>query len=385
MNLVDLLIVLLVVGGASAGFGLGLVARVASWGGAVVGVMVAALVLPRVLTAVTVASTAARLLTTLLVFLVLPLIGGLLGSALGGRLRSGIRVGPGPIAGWCGGALAGMVGTLVLVWLLAPVAAAVPGVVAEQVRDSVITRALTGIAPPPPRPVQSLRSLVAQTRFPEVFTGLLPAPEVGPPPRQMPVSQQVLDRVTSSTVEIESLACQLVHEGSGWVADHQTVVTNAHVVAGTERLQVRRPVGGVLLPTTVISFDADRDLAVLRVPGLDAAPLPLGDPQPGTNGVVVGYPGGQHQPRPVPASIRRQVTADGRDIYGNQPVRREILFVAADVEHGDSGAPLADTSGNVVGVVFALAPDRPSTAFALTVSEVRAVLAGGSAQAGPCQ
>lgn len=384
MNLADLLLVVLLFVGVSAGYRLGFVARVASWGGLALGVVVAVLVLPPLLRMLGASSSLSRLVITLLVFFFVTSIGGSLGGVIGRRVGGRIPVGPARSLDRVGGGLAGILGTLVLVWLLSPIAAEVPGVVARQVRNSAIISAVTTIAPTPPAPIRSLRRRVAQTPFPEVFTGLRPAPEMGVPPGQLPVSRQVLDRVTTATVAVESLACQRIQQGSGWVADQQTVVTNAHIVAGTERLQVRRPDGSVL-DATVIAFDDNRDLAVLRVPGLDQAPLPLGDPQPGTEGVVVGYPGGQNQPRAVPAAVRRQVTAVGRDIYGNDRVRREVLLTAVNLSHGDSGAPLADTSGNVVGVIFAIAPDRPATAFAVTGSEVREVLSGArGAHPGPC-
>ncbi len=384
MNVTDLLLVLLLLASASVGFRLGLVARIFSWGGLALGVLVAALALPPFVGSIHAISSLSRLVITFLVFLLVTLIVGSLGEVIGRRVSRRIHAGPARSLERMGGVLAGIGATLVLVWLLAPIAAAVPGVVARQVRNSAIAHAVTTVAPPPPEPIRSLRNIVAQTRFPEVFTGLRPAPEVGAPPEQLPVSESVLNRITSATVAVESVACQQSHQGSGWVAGRQMVVTNAHVVAGTQRLQVLPPDGGTL-DASVIAFDDDRDLAVLRVPELDRAPLRLAAPQQGTQGVVVGYPGGQDRPRPVPAAVRRQLTAVGRDIYGIDRVRREVLLTAADLAQGDSGAPLTDTSGNVVGVLFAIAPDRAATAFAVTASEVRAVLsAAGGADAGPC-
>ena len=67
--------------------------------------------------------------------------------------------------------------------------------------------------------------------------------------------------------------------------------------------------------------------------------------------------------------------------------RRQILVLAAALEPGDSGGALVDTGGRVVGVAFAVAPDRPATAYALDSAELRAALAaprGAQVTTGPC-
>ena len=55
-------------------------------------------------------------------------------------------------------------------------------------------------------------------------------------------------------------------------------------------------------------------------------------------------------------------------------LKNEILILAADVRRGDSGSAVVDPSGRVVGVLFAVAPDRPATAYALDVAELRRLL-----------
>jgi S1-C subfamily serine protease len=52
-----------------------------------------------------------------------------------------------------------------------------------------------------------------------------------------------------------------------------------------------------------------------------------------------------------------------------------VYILAASLAPGDSGGALVDSSGHVVGVAFAIAPDRPGTAYALTDDEVNAALA----------
>jgi S1-C subfamily serine protease len=52
-----------------------------------------------------------------------------------------------------------------------------------------------------------------------------------------------------------------------------------------------------------------------------------------------------------------------------------VVFLAAELRQGDSGSPVIDVNGAVVGVTFAVSPDRPTTAYALAPAEVEALLA----------
>jgi hypothetical protein len=72
--------------------------------------------------------------------------------------------------------------------------------------------------------------------------------------------------------------------------------------------------------------------------------------------------------------IAEQIVAKGTNIERTAATEREVFVLAAVTEPGDSGAPIVDQSGNVLGVVFAFDLSRPTTAYALTNSELNAVL-----------
>src|SRR5207249_2586679 len=93
-----------------------------------------------------------------------------------------------------------------------------------------------------------------------------------------------------SVVKVVGTACGLSVEGSGWVARPETVVTAAHVVAGEHDTAVEAAGTRAQLRATVTAFDSRNDVAVLRVPGLRARPLPLVDPKPGAAVAILGYP-----------------------------------------------------------------------------------------------
>jgi S1-C subfamily serine protease len=204
------------------------------------------------------------------------------------------------------------------------------------------------------------------------FEDLRPAPETGPPPEDVPVAREVVERATASTVHILATGCGR-YEGSGFAIAEDTIVTNAHVVAGADEVVIQRP-DGQQREGTVVIFDPDVDLAILQVPGLGQEPLPLAPHDISTEGVTIGYPGGQPTPRVAAMRIEDRRAALGRDIYGSSPTERLVLFLATELQRGDSGSPVIDAEGRVGGIVFAISPDRRTLAYALDLEELEAVL-----------
>ena len=373
MNLLDLLLGAALVSAVVGGYRVGLVARVASWVGALGGFVLALRLLPAVLRRFDGIVPTTRLLLTLGFLLAGAALGGALGEVVGSALRRAVPA-PARILDRLGGGVVGAVGLLAALWLFLPIVAQVPGQAARLARNSTILGTLDETLPRPPDATQAVQRLVGDARFPDVFDDLRPAPDIGPPPASVPVEAAVVAKAVASTVNVESEGCGGLHEGSGFAVAEDTVVTNAHVVAGGERIRLRRP-DGRLVRATVVLFDDDRDLAILDAPGLGLAPLPLGQAQEGAGGAVLGYPGGQDTVRVAPAIIRQEQPTVGRDIYGRDRIRRQVLFLASDLRPGDSGSALIDAQGRVVGVAFAIAPDRPGTSYALDDSELGAALA----------
>jgi S1-C subfamily serine protease len=158
------------------------------------------------------------------------------------------------------------------------------------------------------------------------------------------------------------------------VVGEDLVVTNAHVVSGERETEVIRD-DGSRADATVVAFDPDRDLAVLRVPGLERDPLAVTPSTDGATGGVYGHPGGGPL-RVAPFAVSRRITAVGRDIYGTGVTSRDVLELRSSLRPGDSGSPLVDARGDVVGVAFAIAPDRADVAYALATPELEAMLQG---------
>lgn len=383
--MLDLLLLVLLVGAAVGGYRLGFVARAASWAGMLLGLVVAARLMPQAIEALGEDAEGPALLLVAAGILVAGAgVGQALGLLVANRAQVGITSRGARRLDAIGGAAAGVVGLLVVVWLLVPAVADVRGWQAREVRRSRIVGVLDDRLPRAPDATRTLRRLLGDG-YPQVFEGLDRSPDVGPPPTASGLDEATATSVARSVVKVVGEACGRIQEGTGFVVRPGVVVTNAHVVAGEPSTRLVRDDGSEV-EATLVAFDPDRDLAVLSAPGVDRPALPVGSSDEGTRGAVFGHPGGG--PLELsPFEVRRRVDAVGTDIYGEPGVERDVLVLAADLAPGDSGSPLVDPSGAVVGVAFAIAPDREGVAYALSVDELAAVLAGAGTEAvgaGPC-
>jgi S1-C subfamily serine protease len=114
----------------------------------------------------------------------------------------------------------------------------------------------------------------------------------------------------------------------------------------------------------ILAIDERDDLALLAVPGLSAPRTRLGD----ARGDVVVLVVRGDRVRALPARVRRPILARIRTPDGRRVVRRHALELRADVEPGDSGAPVVGPDGRVAGIVFAQSDVREHTAYAVAVS-----------------
>ncbi len=350
------------------------------------GVAIGSLVLPPVLRRLDDAGAAQLLLVTLGILLGMAFIGQAAGLLVGSRLHATLPGASVRSADRTAGAAAGIVGVVVAVWVLLPLMVDVPGWFAAQARSSTVARIVDDRLPDPPDTFDTLRRLVGEDQFGRVFTDLFTsAPDLGPPPTSTNIPQPVVDAVVPSTVKVHGVACRRIQEGSGFVVGAGLIVTNAHVVAGEAETVVQRSDGSEVR-ARVVAFDPRRDLAVLSAGALDRPALTRGTVDEGGVGAVFGHPGGGAL-RAAPFSVGQIVTATGTDIYDRAETEREVLILASALRPGDSGAALVDPTGKVVGVAFAIAPDRPGVSYALAMEELDAVLAGdlsAPVDTGPC-
>jgi serine protease Do len=138
--------------------------------------------------------------------------------------------------------------------------------------------------------------------------------------------------------------------GTGFVVAPDRVLTNQHVINGCNRVLVRTPDGRTLAATPPARVDAQRDLALLAVPGNPGPALPFrGDPavRRGEAVVTYGFPlAGLLSSGPTLTTGEVSALSGFADHQGR-------FQISAPVQPGNSGGPLLDRQGNVMGVVVA--------------------------------
>jgi S1-C subfamily serine protease len=270
------------------------------------------------------------------------------------------------------GVLVSVAVVLLVVWFVAYnlVSGPVPAV-SRAIQSSAIVRGLEESLPRPPPLLSEARGLLDRFGFPQVFADLPPLPSSPVHVPGGPAVRAIAAKVSASTVRIEGHSCHnLIEEGSGFVVAPGYVVTNAHVVAGVRAPVVQSP-GRDDLAATPVLYDPRTDVAVLHVQGPVGPPLALhqGALGRGAKGAILGYPGGG--PLVVGgAGIRREMSAEGRDVYGRSTVTRNVYELQADVRPGNSGGPFVLPSGEVAGIVFAASTTEQDVGYALTAAQV---------------
>jgi S1-C subfamily serine protease len=359
---------------AVGGLRTGLLARVAAWAGLIAGLALSGRTVPAVLAVADTAGLPARTFLAVLTLTATVSIASVGLQMVTAPIRRLLTLGPLSLLDRALGAVASVVVFTVLLWLLIPTAAAIPGRVSSEVRASSVLGTLDAATPPQPDVTRALRTLLGGERFPDVFASLAPTPEPSAPPGTIGIAPEVVARAISASTSVRVVGCGRSYSGSGFAIDTEHIVTNAHVVAGARDVHLQTH-DGRRVNAEVVVFDKDRDLALLNAPGHGLTALPLASAAIGDVTAVVGYPGGQAQPRVAAARIDDQVTGVGRDIYGRGSTTRSLFFLAAELRSGDSGAAVIASSGAAVAVVFAISPDVSSVAYALTIDEVEELLA----------
>ena len=152
---------------------------------------------------------------------------------------------------------------------------------------------------------------------------------------------------------------------TGIAAGDGRVLTVAHALAGRGAVRVAGR------PARVLRTDDRLDLALLAVPGLRAPAVRLGGDARRVTLAVLR----DGRTTALGGAVRRRVVVRFRDQPSDPPKVRPGLEVAASIDPGDSGAPVLDPRGRVLGVVYARSRDRTDTAWAVDASAVRTLLA----------
>lgn len=372
MNVVDAIVLAALVVFAWTGWRQGFVAGLLSFGGFLAGALAAALLLPRVFEGVDLPGALGPILLATSILLA-ALVGQTLASVLGRRLRSAMTWRGVQVADSAAGAALNVVALAAVLWIIATAVGLVPSLsVAREVRSSLVLRTLDSAVPDRARDLFSgLRNAVDASGLPRVFSGFgqYAGPQV-PAPNDRLLRDPAVRASWPSLVKVTAVACDAVVTGSGFAYAPDRILTNAHVVAGSEQPSIRIPGDPASYAASVVAIDSRLDLAVLRVDALPAPALAFAtrSAQTGDSAVVAGFPGGGDLEAGA-ARIRARIDARGEDIYGRSGVVRDVYSFRGTVVPGNSGGPLLAPNGRVYGVVFAAGLGEEETGYAITAEQ----------------
>ncbi len=294
----------------------------------------------------------------------------------GAKIRERITWQPARAVDAVGGAVLSGCAVLIVAWALgvAVSGSRIDGVT-PQVRSSVVLSKVNEVLPQRAGGVlQAFNDVVGTSFFPRYLEPFSPERivDVAPGDRRM-LRDPDVTRAGTSVLKVRGTnSCGRGIEGSGFVYADGRLMTNAHVVAGVQDPQV--VVGDDTLDAKVVFYDSDLDIAVLAFDS-DAIPaLPFtasGDPGQAKEPIaILGYP--QDGPFDIESGrIRAKQTLRSPDIYGDGAVIRDVYSIRGLVRPGNSGGPIVDSAGQVVGVVFAASVTDDDTGYVLTADQVR--------------
>lgn len=257
-----------------------------------------------------------------------------------------------------GGALLIAAVGLGIVWVLAAVAVYYPSSegLRRDVQKSLFVGAVNDVMPPSGPLMQALHRIDPVPRFAS-------SPGAIARPNQGAGSESDVREAANSVVKVSGTCQGYGVMGSAWAVGPDTFVTNAHVVAGQDDTQIETN-DGQTASATPIAYNPRNDIAILRA-DVDVPALPaLARARRGASAAVIGYPNdGPLTITPARAGETRLLLGD--DSYGRGPFERAMLTLRGVVRHGNSGGPLVDSQGRVLGTVFAATTEGPAGGLAI--------------------
>ncbi|TLY12213.1 MAG: trypsin-like serine protease [Thaumarchaeota archaeon] len=194
---------------------------------------------------------------------------------------------------------------------------------------------------------------------------------------------KAVEKLSGSVVSIDSVrlardyrfgVVPLEGQASGVIIDSTGyIVTNNHVIDGAAKVQVTLKDGRTFVGE-VVGTDPATDVALVRVDGVNLPVANLGDSESLKAGQIVlaignalGLPGG-------PTVSMGVIGALGRPLPGTDFVLEGFIQTDAAINPGNSGGPLADLSGNVIGINTAMIPFAQGVGFAIPTHTVNRVV-----------
>jgi len=194
----------------------------------------------------------------------------------------------------------------------------------------------------------------------------------------------IYDRLEPSVVDVTSTLRydDETASGTGFIIDGKAalVLTNNHVIKDATSVTARLTSTGKTYPARIVGTDVGADVAVLQLQGTNGLPTaPVGNSAaltPGAPVLAIGNQAGQGGKPTIAAGI---ISGLNRTIQANDgtsgftEVLHGMLQTSAQIQPGDSGGPLADAAGVVVGVDTAAGTGGPAVGYAIPIDGAMAV------------
>jgi len=192
---------------------------------------------------------------------------------------------------------------------------------------------------------------------------------------------QAVDKLSESIVGVSSMRLERRFfgiipsegQGSGIILDRKgLIVTNNHVIDGANQVHVSLK-DGRTFTGEVVGSDENTDVAVIRVNASDLPAAELGDSEALKVGQIVlaignalALPGG-------PTVSMGVLSAKGRPLPGSDFIFEGLLQTDAAVNPGNSGGPLADLDGRIIGITTLMIPFAQGMGFAIPINTVKKI------------
>jgi S1-C subfamily serine protease len=248
----------------------------------------------------------------------------------------------------CTAAALSVCAALAAVWLAGALIARVDAF-REPLRESQVVSGLNDVALPPGPPLSVDRPIPPRVIDPDDERPQVSSVEFKADPD--------VRAAAHSVVKLTAFGCDQAVSGSGWVVRPGIVVTNAHVVAGSEAMRAQLPGRDEVVPATPIFFDPVHDIAMVRASGLRRLPtLKVAEQaKAGTPAAILGYPGGG----PYDVQFARlggtAMIPAGSAVINRESGKRASIPSTALLGRsrpGNSGGPIVDGSGRVLGMIY---------------------------------
>ena len=152
------------------------------------------------------------------------------------------------------------------------------------------------------------------------------------------------------------------------------IVTNAHVVSGAQSISVTLP-DGTSLPGTLSGMDESADIALVQVDRTGLVPLPIGSSAGLKAGDFVLALGNALALKGGPTATHGIISALGRTVTVENHTLRNLIQTDAAINEGDSGGPLLNAAGEIIGINTIASTNAENIGFSIPIDDALAVIA----------